>query len=144
MAPNDKPSILLVEDNPADVQLFGFALEDAGLDCELMVIRDGGDALQLVRRATSPIADVAVIDLNLPKNDGIEILEAIRSNPALTGMPVLILSSSPSPRDISRVSAFPNTQYLTKPSFLDQYARLGSTIGMMLGRQRSGPASAGQ
>jgi chemotaxis family two-component system response regulator Rcp1 len=146
MSSNKKPSILVVEDNPADVQLFALALEEANLDCELTVLRDGGEALAWVRRAGEeagqPIPDIAVIDLNLPKNDGIEVLDAMHRCPVLAWIPKLILSSSPSPVDIARATAFPNTRYLTKPCFLDQYGELGRAIVELLQRPRGGHMTA--
>ena len=95
--------ILVIEDNPADVELLRWALEDAGLDCELTVIDDGRDALDFVlqrgKHAASSPPDLAILDWNLPKNDGLEILEGLRGNHAFDGVPVAVLSSSSSPRD---------------------------------------------
>src|SRR5689334_11898340 len=81
----DMVRILLVEDNPADVYLFRKALEEAELKFELMVIRSSEAALALVRGdgeyAACSVPDLAVLDVNLPKNDGIEVLEVIRATP---------------------------------------------------------------
>ena len=140
----DKPRILVIEDNAADVQLFSLALEEAQLDCDMTVIEDGGEALALARRQDSDVAapDLAVIDLNLPKNDGIEILEAMRANPSFARVPVLLLSSSSSPRDMARIKSFGNAQYATKPSFLEQYSDLGRMVRTILeqGCSDSAPA----
>jgi CheY-like chemotaxis protein len=79
----DPVRILLVEDNTADVYLFRKALAAAGLNFELTVIEDGGSGMAFVRGegeyADIPVPDLAVIDLSLPKNDGIQILEAFRA-----------------------------------------------------------------
>ncbi|HEY1240652.1 MAG TPA: response regulator, partial [Bryobacteraceae bacterium] len=86
-----KARILVIEDNPADVELLRMALRHAGLDCELTIIDDGADALALVSRqppASAADLDLAIIDLNLPKHGGEEILEALRANPDLTDLPV--------------------------------------------------------
>jgi two-component system, chemotaxis family, response regulator Rcp1 len=141
-----KPLIVIIEDNPADVQLFRLALQQAELDCELVILRDGGEALAWVRDhatgAQQPVPDLAVIDLNLPKNDGLEILSAMAGNPALKELPSIVLSSSPSPRDVARVSTFPNAVYSRKPSHLDQYADLGDRVKRMLQAARGKPLSA--
>ena len=86
-----KARILVVEDNYADVDLLRWSLEGSGVDCELMVIQDGAEALAYVRRlGVSPPAphDLAVLDLNVPKHDGLEILEAMRATPAFASLPV--------------------------------------------------------
>ena len=139
-APN--PCLLVIEDNPADVQLLQFTLLDAGLQCEIVTISDGQQALAWVashEEADTPGVkpQLLIVDLNLPKHDGIEILEAMQHNPALAVLPVLVLSSSPSPRDAARVTAFPNTRYMTKPSDLDGYAELATVLRQMLDAQNA-------
>ena len=99
---DDEPvRILLVEDNTADVYLFRKALLGAELNFELTVIEDGGRAIAFVRGegeyAGSPVPDLVVLDLSLPKNDGIQVLEAIRATKRFANVPVVITSSSPSP-----------------------------------------------
>lgn len=147
MTQNRKPLILMVEDNAADIQLFRLALEQAAIDCELLVLRDGGEALSWIREygrsEPQPHPDIAVIDLNLPKNDGIEILTAMEGNVRLRGLPSLVLSSSPSPRDVARVSTFANAAYARKPSHLDQYAELGQRVKLMLEQRTGRGASTG-
>ena len=143
-----KPFIVVIEDNPADVQLLELALDDIALECDCKVIQDGAEALAWVRSFESgegtqlQLPDLAVVDLNLPKNDGIEILTAMM-NGRLSGVPALVLSSSPSPRDVARVRAFPNTRYLTKPSLLEQYAELGRAMREMLDSSSEQGASGG-
>src|ERR1700726_3759497 len=90
-----KRCILLVEDNPGDVQLLRLALKKAEVDCELSVVDDGAEALELVRQhgkyAAFPAPDLLVLDLNIPKYDGVEILAAMRANPAWAHVRVAIL-----------------------------------------------------
>src|SRR6266700_5710060 len=90
-----KVQVLLVEDNPADVELLRMALKNAGVDCELTVLEDGAEALALVRQrendARASIPDLAVLDLNLPKIGGLEVLEAMRASRAFAGTRVAIL-----------------------------------------------------
>jgi len=135
MTKGTRPCLVVIEDNPADVQLLELALADAGLDCEFTFISDGRQAMDWVHlQATSPDATkpgVIVLDLNLPKHDGIEILEAMHRT-GLGTLPVLVLSSSPSPRDAARVTAFPNARYMTKPVDLDGYATLSAVLRQMI------------
>jgi len=127
-------NILVVEDNPADVDLLRMALSAAELDCNLTVIDDGGDALALVRQHMdgNEVPDLAILDLNLPKCDGLEVLEAMRSNPQLTEVPVAILSSSSSPRERLRMQAFRVGRYITKPPDVDEFLRIGSIFKELL------------
>src|SRR3954447_11188821 len=105
--PRPKPQILLVEDNPADVGLMQLSLKEACLECDLTILEDGAEALAFLNRGHDPshfaLPDLAILDLNLPKVGGLEVLQAIRANPFFTRMPVVILSSSSSPRERARV-----------------------------------------
>src|SRR5437868_871592 len=79
-----RPVILLIEDNPGDVELLRLALRMADLDCDLTVLTDGGEAMAMVRRQgayrEAPEPDLAILDLNIPKNDGVEVLETMRAS----------------------------------------------------------------
>jgi len=131
-----KPLLLVVEDNPADVQLLKWALERAELDCELMVIDDGSAALDYVQQrgqyANVKVPNLALLDLNLPKYDGIEILQALRSNPAFAEVPVAILSSSSSPRERARLDTYGVARYITKPADLEQFLAIGFVLKELL------------
>jgi len=132
--------ILLIEDNPADVDLLRRAFLSAQLDCELTVLEDGAEALALVRRleaheGESP-PDLAVLDLNLPKNDGIEVLQAMRASTSFGRVPVAILSSSASSRERARIEQYGIGRYITKPPDLDEFLRIGLTIKALLAEQR--------
>lgn len=135
---NSEPesSILLIEDNPADVELFRYVLESAAVQCRLTVIDDGGEALAFVQQrgkycdVTPP--SLAIVDLNLPRYDGMEILEAMRANPAFAGVRVIVMSSSSSPRDKSRIEESGMGRYITKPPDLDGYLQVGLTVKDML------------
>lgn len=148
MIGNQNTCVLMIEDNPADVQLLRFALDEVGLPCRLTAIHDGFEALQWARQfgedARPHDPALVILDLNLPKHDGFEILEEITRNPRLAGLPVLVLSSSASPRDVARVHAFPNTQYMTKPVVLDDYGNVARMLsGMLAGRNRESASGAG-
>jgi CheY-like chemotaxis protein len=128
--------ILVIEDNPADIELLQLALDDARLQYVLIVIDDGAEALRFFRQegkyANSAVPDLAILDLNLPKHDGIEIMAAVRANSAFAELPVAVLSSSSSPRDRSKLLSFGRVRYFTKPTDLEQYGELAQTIRGLL------------
>jgi len=130
-----KTRILVVEDNPADVHLLRLALERAELDCELIILEDGGEAMAMVQAPQDSqigAPDLAILDLNLPKNDGLEVLAAMRANPDFARIPVAVLSSSSSPRDRVKMEAFGIACYIIKPLGLEEYMRIGFTVREML------------
>ena len=124
--------ILLVEDNEADVYLFRKALESAGLEFELIVMEDGGKAIEFVRgegeHAGRAIPDLAVIDLSLPKNDGVQVLEAIRADERFTGMPVVVTSSSATPPARLNEKHLQVARYITKPPDLEEFLQIGAAL----------------
>ncbi len=111
--------LLLVEDNPADVELLRYVLDQAGVRCDWTVLVDGEEALALVqqrgRYLNAPVPDLAIVDLNLPRYDGMEILAAMSANRAFAEMPVLVMSSSSSPRDRAKIEVSPRF-VVTSPS----------------------------
>ncbi len=137
-----KRRILLVEDNPADVNLIRHALKEADLDCELSVLEDGAQALALIRQADltagATIPDLAVLDLNLPKHGGLEVLAAIRASRAFARMPVAILSSSSSPRERAMIDEFGVDRFITKPLDLDEFLNIGSVLKALLAERLDG------
>ncbi len=128
--------VLVVEDNPADVELLRYALSSADIHCDLTVIDNGSEALAFFQRrgpySEAPAPDLAILDLNLPRYDGIEILEAMRANRAFAEVPVAVLSSSSSPRDRAKIEAFHIGRYITKPPNLDEYLRIGQIVKQLL------------
>jgi CheY-like chemotaxis protein len=141
-----KIRILVIEDNPADVDLLRRAIRGAQLDCELTVLEDGAEALALLRRfeaqedAGVAAPDLAVLDLNLPKNDGIEVLQAMRASIAFARVPIAILSSSSSTRERAKIEQFGIGRYITKPPDLDEFMRIGFTLKELLA-ETTGPPS---
>ena len=133
--------LLVVEDNPADVQLLRLALDHAGVECDLTVVEDGAAALAYVRAFESPGAaptpDLVVLDLNLPKSGGIEILEAIRNTRALDHTAVAILTSSSSPRERQRIDSFGVDRFITKPLDLDAFLAIGAELKSLLTGRRA-------
>jgi CheY-like chemotaxis protein len=135
-----KPRILVIEDNPADVELLRRALVNAGLDCDLTVIDDGADALSFIRGAGNHggmcAPDLAIVDLNLPKHGGLEIVAEMRGNGSFSGLPVVILTSSSAPRDRAVLERFHITRYLVKPPDLDEYLKIGLEVKEILAKNR--------
>jgi CheY-like chemotaxis protein len=128
--PSQKPVlILLVEDNPADVGLVRRALEEHGVEGELVVITDGETAIefiQAINREAAQCPNLAIVDLNLPKKPGREVLERIRLSGRCRHIPVVILSSSDDERDKADAARLGASRYMRKPSKLDDFLGLGS------------------
>ena len=125
--------LLVIEDNPLDVDLLRRALEVAKLNCRLTVIDDGAKALELFRPGTdTPVPDLAIVDLNLPKYSGEEVIAYMRANPAFAQLPVVIMTSSASPRDRSSIEKFHVRRYIVKPADLDEFMKIGWQIREIL------------
>ncbi|HEX5870707.1 MAG TPA: response regulator [Longimicrobium sp.] len=124
--------VLLVEDNPGDVRLTREALRDGKVHNNLSVAPDGVEALAFLRRqgkyADAPRPDVILLDLNLPKKDGREVLEEVKADPSLRSIPVVILTSSEAERDIAQAYALHANCYITKPVDLDQFITVVKSI----------------
>jgi CheY-like chemotaxis protein len=133
---SEKPSVLLVEDNPADIDLVEEALEEAKLDCSVHVMRDGVRAFEFLEQLDAepdrPAPDVVLLDLNLPKIGGEEVLKRVRRSPKCEGVKVLIISSSDVPADRERVMKLGATDYFRKPSGLAQFMLLGNKVRAMI------------
>jgi CheY-like chemotaxis protein len=117
--------ILLVEDNPGDVRLTIEALKDGKVRNRLNVAADGVEALAFLRRegkyAGAPRPDVILLDLNLPKKDGREVLAEIKEDEDLRRIPVVVLTTSSSEQDTLRTYNLHANCYITKPVDLDQF-----------------------
>jgi chemotaxis family two-component system response regulator Rcp1 len=117
--------ILLVEDNPGDVRLTIEALKEGKIKNNLYVAKDGVEALEfLMQKNTykdSPTPDLILLDLNLPRKDGRELLAEIKEDEALRRIPVVILTTSKAEEDILRTYDLHANCYITKPVDLDQF-----------------------
>ena len=124
--------ILLVEDSPGDVLLTREALRDAKIRLNLQVAVDGEEAVALLRRegkyATAPRPDLVLLDLNLPKKDGREVLKEIKADSNLAIIPVVILTTSASEVDILRSYQLHANCFVTKPVDLDQFLTVVKSI----------------
>jgi two-component system response regulator len=124
---NGEVSILLVEDDPDDVQLTEIALRDAQVPNRLDVVEDGNQALQFLRRehpyerAHTP--DLILLDLNLPRVDGREVLRTIKDDPDLRRIPVVVLTTSSDEIDIRDSYAAHANSFITKPVDFDEFLR---------------------
>jgi chemotaxis family two-component system response regulator Rcp1 len=124
--------ILLVEDSPGDVRLTREAFRDAKVHISLHVASDGIEAMAFLGRegehANVPRPDLILLDLNLPKKDGREVLEEIKENPTLKSIPVVILTTSASEADILRSYQLYANCYITKPVDLDGFLKVVQSI----------------
>ena len=124
--------VLLVEDNPGDVRLTREALKEGKVRNNLSVAPDGVEALAYLRRqgryADAKRPDLILLDLNLPRKDGREVLGEIKADPALRTIPVVILTTSEAERDISGAYALHANCYITKPVDLDQFITVVKSI----------------
>ena len=124
--------VLLVEDNPGDVRLTREALKEGKVSNHLSVTPDGVEALRFLRRegpyADAPRPDVVLLDLNLPKKDGRQVLQEMKADPALRTIPVVILTSSDAERDIAGAYELQANCYITKPVDLDQFITVVRSI----------------
>ena len=130
------PEILLAEDNSADVYLIREALKEHGIVCPLRLATDGKDVLRLISFQDPPDEDIdfslIILDLNLPRHDGIEILQRLRENPNLTHVPVVVLTSSDSPRDRLMATNLGAARFIRKPSNLEEFLSLGAVFKTLL------------
>ena len=123
--------ILLVDDNPDDAELTRLALERHQLGSKLVHLVDGAQAIDYLFGADAVARDIRfiILDLKLPKVDGMQVLERIKSDPRTRAIPVVILSSSNQERDINRSFDRGVNSYVVKPVQLDQYMDAVSTLG---------------
>jgi CheY-like chemotaxis protein len=130
--PSRPVEILLVEDNPGDVRLTREALKEGKIRNNLNVVGDGVEALRYLRRegpyTDSARPDLILLDLNLPKMDGREVLEAVKADPALRVIPIVVLTSSAAEKDIARAYDLHANCYVSKPVDLDQFIHVVKSI----------------
>ena len=129
---NRPVEILLVEDNPGDVRLTIEALKEGKMSNNINIVGDGAEALAFLHQsgnyADAPRPDLILLDLNLPKKDGREVLEEIKENPELKRIPVVVLTTSQAEQDILKVYDLHANCYITKPVDLDQFMKVVKSI----------------
>jgi two-component system, chemotaxis family, response regulator Rcp1 len=121
-------TLLLVEDNPADVFLVKEAMREEGLDCEFHVVEDGEKAIAFIDRmdagADAP-PDLLLLDLNVPRRTGDEVLGRIRKSEKCANVAIVVITSSDSPHDRQRAKDLGADEYFRKPANLEQFMELG-------------------
>jgi len=129
--------ILLVEDNPDDVELTRLAFEEANVANHLVVVRDGAEALDYLfargrhaGRDPAELPSIVLLDLNLPKLDGREVLQAIRADPATRELPVIVLTTSAEPFDVEASYALGVNSYIQKPVDFEQFVWAVRQVGL--------------
>lgn len=142
MSPSVAPSeveILLVDDDPDDVTLAMRALAKQHLANRVHVVRDGEEALTYLREMARP--RLVLLDLKLPKINGLEVLAQVREDPRLRTLPVVILTSSREEPDVARAYALGANSYIVKPVDFDQFLRAVSEVGLYWLLINQSPAS---
>jgi CheY-like chemotaxis protein len=128
---NRQIEILLAEDNPADVYLIEEALREHQVNFRITVAEDGEAAMSLMSQGKIT-PDIVLLDLNMPKRGGGEVLERIRQG-SERELPVIILTSSDSPSDREEALRLGATCYIRKPTGLDEFLEIGATIKRLVG-----------
>lgn len=129
--------ILLVEDNPDDVELTRLAFDEAKIANQLAVVGDGAEALDYLfargrfsDRDPADLPSLVLLDLNLPKVDGREVLQAIRANEATRSLPVVVLTTSTEPFDVEATYALGVNSYIQKPVDFEQFVWAVKQVGL--------------
>ena len=124
--------ILLIEDNPGDVRLTREALKEAKLAINLKVANDGLEAMKMLHQegeyANLPLPDLVLLDLNMPKMDGREVLHQIKTDENLKRIPVVVLTTSAADKDVLQAYGQHANCYITKPVELDQFMEIVKSI----------------
>jgi CheY-like chemotaxis protein len=136
-----RPSILLIEDHSPDVFLIQRAIRESGIECDVIRCADGEQAVaELHRMRADPDAlpGLALLDLNLPRIGGMEIMRLIQQDPILSKLPVAVLTSSQDPRDKEQAMALGAAWFITKPSELRVYMQvIGGLVRELFGAASS-------
>jgi hypothetical protein len=127
--------ILLVEDNPADVELTLRAFKQRKLSNPIAVVRDGEEALDYVHRrgrfaGDAPIPGVILLDLRLPKVDGLEVLREVKAHPVYRNIPVVVLTTSAEDRDIKKSYELGAASYIVKPVEFEKFLEVVKRIDL--------------
>lgn len=124
----DKPRILLVEDNPGDIRLTQEALKESHVEITLDVVSDGEQAVDFLMQRNKYVdsvrPNIILLDLNLPKKNGIEVLKEIKAHDLLKRIPVIVLTTSDAEHDISKAYDLHANCYILKPVDFDDFANV--------------------
>jgi CheY-like chemotaxis protein len=129
-------SIVVIEDNPADAFLVQEAITTYKVHANVLVVRDGEDAIRLIDRVDNDdktsCPELFLLDLNIPTKNGEEVLSHIRNSRRCNATPVVVVTSSDSPRDRARTNALGANRYFRKPSDYDSFIQLGEVVREVL------------
>jgi CheY-like chemotaxis protein len=132
LAANKFVEILLVEDNPGDIRLMQEAFKEGGFQCRLNITRDGEQAMAFLRRegpyADSPRPSFILLDLNLPRKDGREVLADVKREKSLRQIPIVVLSTSTSSEDVENAYDLHANCYIPKPVDVETLVQLGKLM----------------
>jgi len=121
-------TIFLAEDNPDDIEITRRALTRSHLGCELIVARDGVEALTMLRDESLRL-DFALLDINLPKLNGLQVLEQVRLDPRLKTLPIVVLSASDREEDVRRAYELGANSYIQKPVVFEKFVAVLEVLG---------------
>jgi chemotaxis family two-component system response regulator Rcp1 len=128
--------VFLVEDNPADIFFVRTALQSEGIDSDVLVAQDGEKAIAFVETVDSdpeaPCPQVILLDLNLPRTSGMEVLRCVKRSARFSDVPVIIVTSSDAATDRAEAASLGANGYFLKPQNLDEYMKLGSIVKAVL------------
>jgi CheY-like chemotaxis protein len=131
-----QPIILLVDDNPGDLELTQIAFEQAGVKAHFQTAINGAVALNILRKLVEdlslPRPNLVLLDLNMPKVSGFEVLSYLKKEPSLKAIPTIILTTSNSPHDRNRTTAMGADDYLVKPSQFDEFVTMVQQVRVLL------------
>jgi CheY-like chemotaxis protein len=129
--------VLLVEDNPGDVLLVRMALDHHRVSHDLTVARDGSEAIDTIRimggEHGPPCPDVMLLDLNLPKLDGLAVISAFREHPACVETPVIVVTSTAAPHELAHLDQLGVKHYFHKPHDFYEYMAVGKLVAEVAG-----------
>ncbi len=123
--------VLLVEDSPSDVRLLREALKDSHIDVQMTTVDDGVQAMEYLAGmlgGAQPRPDLIILDLNLPRKSGREVLAEVKSDARLTSLPILVMTTSNADEDISFAFSYDADSFITKPTVLPEYIRIVRAI----------------
>jgi two-component system, chemotaxis family, response regulator Rcp1 len=130
---NKSVEVLIIEDNEGDIRLIKEAFKDSKIVNKFSVVSDGQQALDFLNKSgefeSSVRPDIILLDLNLPKINGFDVLREVKSNPALQKIPVIIFSRSASDNDVLRSYNLNANSFVSKPADLEEFLNVVKTIG---------------
>ncbi len=139
---NPPPLIVVAEDNATDVFLVRSALEQESIDCQLHVVSDGEQAVRFLEEVevnAAPCPDLLLLDVNLPRIGGWEILERLRKSTKCSSLPVVVMTSSNSPDDKERAKRLALAHCFIKRADLQEFMKLGAVVREVLRKQNLVP-----